>query len=87
MRRAKIPGSGGWTPYLLALVALVLIWMALWGSASLIMILLGLLFSALILLVFPLPTMVFRFGVTPRRPGAGGHLLGRGGGQSPGSTA
>jgi multicomponent Na+:H+ antiporter subunit E len=67
VRGAKIPGSGGWTPYLLTLVALVLIWMALWGSASLIVILLGLVISALILLVFPLPTMVFRFGVHPWR--------------------
>lgn len=67
VRGGKIPGSGGWAPYLLTLAALVLIWMALWGSASVIVILLGLAFSALILLVFPLPTMVFRFGVHPWR--------------------
>ncbi len=67
VRGAKIPGSGGWTPYLLALGALVLIWMALWGSASLIVILIGLVVSALILLVFPLPTMMFRFGLHPWR--------------------
>jgi multicomponent Na+:H+ antiporter subunit E len=67
VRGGKIPGSGGWTPYLMALGALVLIWMALWGSASLIVILLGLVTSALILLVFPLPTMMFRFGLHPWR--------------------
>jgi multicomponent Na+:H+ antiporter subunit E len=67
VRGGKIPGSGGWTPYLMALGALVLIWMALWGSASVIVILLGLVTSALILLVFPLPTMMFRFGLHPWR--------------------
>jgi len=67
VRGAKIPGSGGWTPYLLTLVVLVLVWMALWGSASLIVILIGLVVSALILLLFPLPTMMFRFGVHPGR--------------------
>jgi len=67
VRGAKIPGSGGWTPYLLTLGALVLIWMALWGSASLVVILIGLVISALILLVFPLPTMLFKFGLHPWR--------------------
>lgn len=61
------PGSGGWAPYLMTLVALVLVWMALWGSASLIVILLGILVSAAILLLFPLPTMHFRFGFHPWR--------------------
>jgi len=61
------PGSGGWTPYLMTLVALVLVWMALWGSASLIVILLGALVSVVILLLFPLPTMYFRFGIHPWR--------------------
>ncbi|HEY5880411.1 MAG TPA: Na+/H+ antiporter subunit E [Nakamurella sp.] len=67
VRGARIPGSGGWTPYLMTLVALVLVWMALWGSASLIVILLGVLVSAFILLLFPLPTMYFRFGIHPWR--------------------
>ena len=67
VRGGKIPGSGGWTPYLLTLVLLVLVWMALWGSASLIVILIGLVVSAVILLLVPLPTMVFRFGVHPWR--------------------
>jgi multicomponent Na+:H+ antiporter subunit E len=61
------PGSGGWAPYLMALIALVLVWMALWGSASLIVILLGVLISAVILLLFPLPVMQFRFGPHPWR--------------------
>ena len=60
-------GSGGWAPYLMALVALVLVWMALWGSASLIVVLLGVLVSAVILLLFPLPVMQFRFGPHPWR--------------------
>lgn len=67
VRGARIPGSGGWTPYLMTLVALVLVWMALWGSASLIVILLGALVSVAILLLFPLPTMYFRFGLHPWR--------------------
>lgn len=67
VRGARIPGSGGWTPYLMTLVALVLVWMALWGSASLIVILLGALVSVAILLLFPLPTMYFRFGFHPWR--------------------
>jgi len=67
VRGAQIPGSGGWRPYLLTMTALVLIWMALWGSYSLIVILLGIAFSALILLLFPLPTMDFQFGLHPWR--------------------
>ena len=67
VRGAQIPGSGGWRPYLLTMVGLVLIWMALWGSYSLIVILLGIAVSALILLLFPLPTMEFRFGLHPWR--------------------
>ena len=67
VRGARIPGSGGWAPYLMTLVALVLVWMALWGSASPTVILLGAAVSALILLLFPLPTMHFRFGVHPGR--------------------
>ena len=67
VRGGKIPGSGGWAPYLLTLVLLVLVWMALWGSASLTVILIGIVVSATILLLFPLPTMVFRFGIHPWR--------------------
>jgi multicomponent Na+:H+ antiporter subunit E len=67
VRGARIPGSGGWTPYLLTLAVLALVWMALWGSASLIVVLLGLLTGAVILLLFPLPTMKFRFGFHPWR--------------------
>ena len=67
VRGGKIPGSGGWAPYLLTLFLLVLVWMALWGSASLTVILIGIVVSALILLLFPLPTMVFRFGIHPWR--------------------
>lgn len=67
IRGARIPGSGGWAPYLMTLVALVLVWMALWGSASPIVILLGVAVSAVILLLFPLPTMYFRFGIHPWR--------------------
>lgn len=67
VRGGKIPGSGGWTPYVLTLGVLVLVWMALWGAASLIVILIGLAVSAVILLLFPLPTMVFRFGLHPWR--------------------
>jgi multicomponent Na+:H+ antiporter subunit E len=67
VRGARIPGSGGWAPYLMTLAALVLVWMALWGSASLIVIVLGIVVSAAILLLFPLPTMYFRFGFHPWR--------------------
>ena len=67
VRGAQIPGSGGWRPYLLTMTGLVLIWMALWGSYSLIVIVLGIAVSGLILLLFPLPTMEFRFGLHPWR--------------------
>src|SRR5580765_5583261 len=67
VRGAQVPGRGGWRPYLLTMTGLVLIWMALWGSYSLIVILLGIAVSALILLLFPLPTMHFRFGLHPWR--------------------
>ncbi len=60
-------GGGGWRAYLITLAMLVLVWMALWGSASLIVILLGIAVGALILLLFPLPTMDFRFGLHPWR--------------------
>ena len=67
VRGARIPGSGGWAPYLMTLAALVLVWAALWGSVAPTVLLLGLLVSAAILLLFPLPTMYFRFGVHPWR--------------------
>ena len=67
VRGARIPGSGGWRPYLLTLAALTLVWMALWGSAGLIVILLGIAVGALVLLLFPLPFMQFRFGLHPWR--------------------
>ena len=67
VRGASIPGSGGWHPYLLTVAGLVLIWMALWGSASLVVIGIGIVVSVLILLLFPLPTMNFRFGLHPWR--------------------
>ncbi len=66
-RAVRVRGGGGWRPYLLTMTGLVLIWMALWGSYSLIVILLGVAVSALILLLFPLPTMDFRFGLHPWR--------------------
>ncbi len=67
VRGARIPGSGGWRPYLLTMAVMVLIWMALWGSVSIVVIGIGIAVSALILLLFPLPTMDFRFGVHPVR--------------------
>lgn len=67
VRGASIPGSGGWAPYLMTLFGLTLIWTALWGSVSLIVILLGVAVSVLILLLFPLPTTKFRFGLHPWR--------------------
>lgn len=67
VRGARIPGSGGWAPYLMTLGALVLVWTALWGSVSPTVVLIGLLVSAAILLLFPLPTMYFRFGLHPGR--------------------
>ena len=61
------PEGGGWRAYVITLTMLTLVWMALWGSASLIVILLGIAVGALILLLFPLPTMYFRFGIHPWR--------------------
>ena len=67
VRGARIPGSGGWRPWLLTMAALVLIWMALWGSVSVVVIGIGIAVSALVLLLFPLPTTDFRFGFHPVR--------------------
>jgi multicomponent Na+:H+ antiporter subunit E len=67
VRGARIPGSGGWKPYLLTLGALTLVWTALWGSVNPTVILLGIAVGALVLLLFPLPFMQFRFGVHPWR--------------------
>ena len=67
VRGARIPGSGGWQPYLLTITALVLIWMALWGSVSIVVIIIGIAVSAAVVLLFPLPTMHFRFGLHPWR--------------------
>jgi multicomponent Na+:H+ antiporter subunit E len=67
VRGARIPGSGGWRPYVLTVAALTLVWMALWGSASPIIILLGIAVAALVLLLFPLPFLEFRFGLHPWR--------------------
>ncbi|MBM9469229.1 Na+/H+ antiporter subunit E [Nakamurella leprariae] len=53
--------------YLMALVALVLVWTALWGSVSPVLVLLGVLFSAVVLLLFPLPALEFRVGLHPWR--------------------
>ena len=67
VRGARIPGSGGWRPYLLTVAALTLIWMALWGSAGLVVIGLGIAVAMLVLLLFPLPFLEFRFGLHPWR--------------------
>lgn len=67
IRGEPAPGSSRWRPYLLTLGFLVLVWMALWGSASLIVILLGVLVGAVVLLLFPLPQMYFSFGLHPWR--------------------
>ena len=67
IRGDRGPGGGGWRAYVITLTMLTLVWMALWGSASLIVILLGVAVGALILLLFPLPTMYFRFGIHPWR--------------------
>lgn len=67
IRGEPAPGTSRWQPYLLTLGFLTLIWMALWGSASLIVILLGIGIGAIVLLLFPLPQMYFSFGVHPWR--------------------
>ena len=67
VRGGPLSGRGGWRPYLLTLAVLVLVWMALWGSMSVVVILIGVAMSALILLLFPLPLMEFRFGLHPWR--------------------
>lgn len=67
IRGEPAPGSSRWQPYLLTLGFLVLVWMALWGSASLVVILLGVVVGAVVLLLFPLPQMYFSFGLHPWR--------------------
>lgn len=67
IRGEPAPGVSRWQPYLLTLGFLVLIWMALWGSASIVVILLGIVVGVVVLLLFPLPMMYFPFGLHPWR--------------------
>jgi multicomponent Na+:H+ antiporter subunit E len=71
-RRRSILGTHlGWREharaYLLALVALVLVWCALWGSVAPVVVLLGIAAGSVALLLFPLPTLAFRLGIHPWR--------------------
>ncbi|GAA2019538.1 Na+/H+ antiporter subunit E [Nakamurella flavida] len=63
-----------WQTYLVALVVLVIIWIFLWGSINPVLIGIGVVCSAIVLFVFPLPSLEFRVGV---HPGKAAVLIGR----------
>jgi multicomponent Na+:H+ antiporter subunit E len=56
-----------WKTYLVALVVLVVIWIFLWGSVNPVLIAIGVACSAVVLFVFPLPSLEFRLGVHPAK--------------------
>lgn len=58
---------GGWRAQLITVVALVAVWIALWGTVSVPLVLSGLVLSGLVLVAFPLPPIEFRFGLHPWR--------------------
>lgn len=51
----------------LTLVALVAVWLALWGDLTIPLVVVGVLLAALVLAVFPLPPVRFRLGFHPWR--------------------
>lgn len=59
--------TGGWTAWLIASGWLLLVWFALWGSISPMLLITGLAATAVTLLVFPLPVIEFGFGLHPWR--------------------
>jgi len=56
-----------WRAHLITVGALLLVWLALWGSVSVPLIVVGLLLSVLVLVLFPLPPIEFSFGLHPWR--------------------
>lgn len=66
-RQTSSPAPGGWRPKVMTVIAMVVIWCALWGSIAPTVIAIGTAVSLLILLMFPLPRMYFRFGIHPWR--------------------
>lgn len=56
-----------WRAHLIALGLLLLVWLALWGSITVPLVLLGVLAAVLVLLAFPLPPIEFSFGLHPWR--------------------
>ncbi len=58
---------GGWRAQLITVVALLAVWIALWGTVSVPLVLSGLVLSGLVLVAFPLPPIAFHFGLHPWR--------------------
>lgn len=59
--------TGGWKAWLIASGWLLLVWFALWGSISPMLLITGMAATAVTLLVFPLPVIEFGFGLHPWR--------------------
>lgn len=66
-QRRRQLGHGGWRAWLMTFGALMLVWIMLWGSVSPSLLLVGAASAAVVLWLFPLPPMEFRFGLHPWR--------------------
>jgi multicomponent Na+:H+ antiporter subunit E len=66
-RRAARGWRLHWRAHLITIGALLAVWLALWGSATVPLIAAGLLLAVLVLVLFPLPPIEFRFGLHPWR--------------------
>lgn len=56
-----------WRAHLITVGMLLAVWLALWGAISVPLVGAGLLLSVLVLVLFPLPPIEFRFGLHPWR--------------------
>lgn len=56
-----------WRAHVITVGMLTLVWLALWGSLSVPLVITGILAAAVLLIVFPLPRLEFSFGLHPYR--------------------
>jgi multicomponent Na+:H+ antiporter subunit E len=64
-RRAARRWSEHWLTHVLTIAALVLVWLALWGEVTTVLLASGILLAVVVLMAFPLPPLVFRLGFHP----------------------
>jgi multicomponent Na+:H+ antiporter subunit E len=64
-RRAARRWSEHWLTHVLTIAALVLVWLALWGEVTTVLLASGILLAVVVLMAFPLPPLIFRLGFHP----------------------